>query len=106
MTSKDIVHWLNKEMQGALKLGRPLVGCSYWPNPAEADPPELMRTLEETDVKRAIGRAHRRGIATGSIVAVRNAVKVPHQAGEDKTWITNFIDILDDLPPGNQSVRG
>ena len=106
MTSANTVGWLQKEMQGALKLGLPLVGCSDWPNPAEADPPELTRTLDETDVKRAIDRAHRRGIANGSIVAVWNAVKAPHQAGGDKTWITDFIDILDNQPPGNQLVRG
>lgn len=104
MTSTDIVHWLNKEMQGALKLGLPLVGRISWPNPAAADPPELIRTLDETDLKRAIDRAHRRGVASGSIVAVRDAVKSRRQAGEDRTWITDFIDILDSLPAGNQPV--
>ncbi len=106
MTSADTVGWLQKEMQGAAKIGLPLVGCSYWPNPAETDPPELTRTLDETDVERAIDRAHRRGIANGSIVAVWNAIKAPHQVGGDKTWITDFIDILDNLPPGNQPVGG
>jgi len=106
MTSANTVGWLRKEMQSAARLGLPLVGCSAWPNPAKADPPELTRMLDEADVNRAIDLAHRRGIAQGYIVAVWNAIKAPRQAGEDKTWITDFIDILDNLPPGNQPVGG
>ena len=53
MTSSNTIGWLHKEMQGALGVGFPLVGCSDWLNPATADPPELTRTLDETDVKRA-----------------------------------------------------
>jgi hypothetical protein len=41
------VGWLHKEMQSAARLGLPLVGCSDWPNPAKADPPELTRMLDE-----------------------------------------------------------
>jgi hypothetical protein len=98
MASTNTVDWLRKEMQGALRLGLPLVGCSDWPNPVEADPPELRRMLDETDVRRAVDLAHRRGIANGYIVAVWNAAK----ASENSTWMTDFIDTLDNLPPGNQ----
>ncbi len=102
MTSTSTVDWLRKEMQGALKVGFPLVGCSGWPDPGEADPPELRRTLDDADLKRAIDLAHRRGIANGYIVAVWNAAK----DGENHTWISDFIDLLDNLPPGNQPVGG
>jgi sugar phosphate isomerase/epimerase len=94
MTTSNTVRWLHEEMQGALRLGLPLVGCSDWPNPVEADPPELTRALDEIDVKRAVDLAHRRGIANGYIVAVWNAVEPARDAGENKTWIANFIDIL------------
>lgn len=102
MTSTSTVDWLRKEMQGALKVGFPLVGYSGWPNPVEADPPELRRTLDDADLKRAIDLAHRRGIANGYIVAVWNAAK----DGENHTWMSDFIDLLDNLPPGNQPVGG
>jgi hypothetical protein len=95
------VDWLRKEMQGALKVGRPLVGCSGWPSPTEADPPELMRRLGEADLRRAVDLAHRRGIANGFIVAVWNGVKATNQPGTNKSWIADFIDTLDNLPPGN-----
>jgi hypothetical protein len=100
MTSTSTVGWLQKEMQGAVKVGFPLVGCSGWPNPAEADPPELTRTLDETDLTRAVGLAHRRGIAVGSIVAICNATKTTNRSGCDKHWIADFIDTLDCPPPG------
>ena len=100
MTSASTVNWLHQEMQAALKVGLPLVGCSGWPDPGEADPPELRRTLDETDLKRAVDLAHRRGIANGYIVAVWNAAK----DGENKAWMSDFIDLLDNLPPGNQPV--
>jgi hypothetical protein len=106
MTSADTVSWLHKEMQGALRLGLPLVGCSDWPNPAQADPPELMRTLDEVDVKRAIDLAHRRGIANCYIASVWDAAEAAHQAGKTKNWIADLIDTLDNLPPGIQPVRG
>ena len=102
MTSASIVNWLHKEMQVALKVGLPLVGCSDWPDPGEVDPPELRRTLDETDLKRAVDLAHRRGVANGYIVAVWNAAK----DGENKAWMSDFIDLLDNLPPGNQPVGG
>jgi sugar phosphate isomerase/epimerase len=104
MTNTNTVGLLHQEMQGAQKLGRPLVGCSGWPNPAEADPPELRRKLNETDLKRAVELARRRGIANGYIVAVWNAAKATNPAGENKTWIADFIYTLDNLPPGDQPV--
>jgi hypothetical protein len=97
MASTNTVDWLRKEMQEALRLGLPLVGCSDWPSPIEADPPELRRSLDETDVGRPVELAHRRGIANGHIVAVWNAAKV----GENSPWMTDFIDTLDNLPPGD-----
>ena len=104
MTSTNTVAWLQKEMQEAVKVGWPLVGCSGWPDPAEPDPPKLRRTLGEADLKRAVDLAHRHGIANGYIVAVWNTAKATSQADENKTWITDFIYTLDNLPPGSQSV--
>ncbi len=106
MTITDTVRWLHKEMQGALGLGLPVVGFFDWPDPAQADPPQLTRALDQDDVKRAIDRAHRRGIAHCHVLAVWHAVEAAHQAGETKNWIADLIDILDDLPPGNQPVGG
>jgi hypothetical protein len=106
MTITDTVRWLHKEMQGALGLGAPVVGCFDWPNPAQADPPQLTRTLDEADVNRAIDLARRRGIANCHILAVWNAVEAAHRAGETKNWIADLIDILDNLPPGIQVVKG
>lgn len=106
MTSTDTVHWLNQEMQCALWLRRPVAGCFDWPSPTEADPQELTRTLDETDIKRALDLAHRRGIATCYILAAWNAAEAAHQAGDTKNWIADLIDILDSLPPGARPVRG
>jgi hypothetical protein len=106
MTITDTVHWLHKQMQGALGVGLPVVGCVDWPNPGQADPPQLTRTLDQDDVKRAIDLARRRGIAHCHVLAVWNAVEAAHQAGESKSWIADLIDILDNLPPGTQPVGG
>jgi hypothetical protein len=106
MTSTDTVHWLQKEMQCALWLMSPVAGCLDWPSPAQADPPELTRTLDDADVKRAIDLAHRRGIAPYNILAVWNAAFAARQAGETENWIADLIDILDSLPPGIQPVKG
>jgi hypothetical protein len=102
MTSTDTVGWLQKEMQGAVQIGRPIVRVSGWPNPAEADPPDLTRRLDETDLKRAVDLAHRRGIADAFIVAFWNEAKFANPAG--KAWMADFIYTLDNLPPGNQPV--
>ncbi len=105
MTDTNTVRWLQKEMEGAVRLGLPLVGCSDWPSPDQTDPPELMRTLGEGDVQRAIGLAHRRGIAACYIAAAFNAAEAARDAGESKNWVADLIDILDNLPPGIQPVR-
>jgi hypothetical protein len=106
MTSTDTVQWLHKEMQGALRLGFPMVGYRHWPNPAHADPRELTRTLDQTDLSRAIDLAHRRGIANCHIASAWDAAEAAFRAGETKNWIADLIDILDNLPPGIQPVRG
>lgn len=107
MTNTDAaVLCLKKEMEGAVRLGLPLVGCSDWPSPAQGDPPELMRILDEADLERAVSLAHRRGIAACYIAAAWNAAEAARDAGETKNWIADLIDILDNLPTGIQPVKG
>jgi hypothetical protein len=103
MANADTVHWLRKEMQGARRIGSPIVGYLDWPNPAQADPPELTRTLNEADVTRAVDPAHRRGVGDRYIVAVWDATEAAHRAGETIKWIADLIDILDTLPPARGS---
>jgi hypothetical protein len=100
MTSTDTVAWLAREMRGACKLGLPLVGCTGWPNPVAADPPGLVRALNETDLQRALGLARRRGVTNASISAAWNAAKASCPDEVNNTWIAKFIDSLDNLPPG------
>jgi hypothetical protein len=101
MTNADTVAWLLQQMQGACKIGLPMVGRTGWPNPVAADQPGLRRTLGETDLQRALGLARRRGITNASIGAAWNAAKASHPDGVNNTWIAKFIDFLDNLPPGN-----
>ena len=101
MTNADTVAWLLQQMQGACKIGLPMVGRTGWPNPVAADQPGLRRTLGETDLQRALGLARRRGITNASIGAAWNAAKTSHPDGVNNTWIAKFIDFLDNLPPGN-----
>ncbi len=102
MTNTDTVQCLHKAMQCSLWLRLPVAGCFDWPSPAEADPPELTRSLDDGDVKRALELAHRRGIADRYILAVWNAVAAARQTGETSNWIADLIDILDNLPPAEQ----
>ncbi|HEY3911070.1 MAG TPA: hypothetical protein VGM07_14430 [Stellaceae bacterium] len=105
MTRTDTVLWLRKEMEAAVGLGRPLVGCFAWPNPAQADPAELRRALGEADVERAIGRAQRRGIALSFVAAAIDAAAAACSAGNAGSWIVDLIDTLDNLPTGIQPVK-
>ena len=83
-----------------------MVGYLDWPNPAQADPPELTRRLDEADVTRAIDLARRRGIGDRYIAVVWDATEAAHRTGETKNWIADLIDILDTLPPAVQPARG